>query len=329
MSEFDKIIVVVRKTALQEVVEELHDRRHALFLMESAASFDLAAAPVLRQHARAAFQQIEQSHETYEQALDAIREAVPPGVRMQVIDRSFLPTFTFGEHELVVTLGPDGLVVNTAKYLSTQPILAFNPDPRSIDGVLLPFPWEQARHALARAVRGKFSVKHISMAQATLNDGQTLHAVNDLFLGQRTHVSARYELRLGRKRENQSSSGIIVSTGAGSSGWFRSVLTGAAGVMESFVREKRVREARDRFQFDWESEHLYFSVREPFVSKTSSAELVFGRLDRGQQLEVTSRMALGGVIFSDGIESDFLNFNNGAIARIGLAERKVKLIVGV
>jgi len=54
------------------------------------------------------------------------------------------------------------------------------------------------------------------MARARLNDGQELLALNDLFIGRRTHVSARYALRVGDYVEDQSSSGIIVSTGAGS-----------------------------------------------------------------------------------------------------------------
>lgn len=33
-----------------------------------------------------------------------------------------------------------------------------------------------------------------------------------------------------------------------------------------------------------------------------------------------------GVIFSDGIESDFLNFNSGSIATIGIAKEKARLV---
>ncbi len=56
-----------------------------------------------------------------------------------MIERGFLPQFKFSEADLIITIRPDGLVVNTAKYLDGQPILPVNPDPRHIDGVLLPF----------------------------------------------------------------------------------------------------------------------------------------------------------------------------------------------
>jgi hypothetical protein len=68
-------------------------------------------------------------------------------------------------------------------------------------------------------------------------------------------------------------------------------------------------------------------VREPFVSRTSSAGIVFGQIARGQELVITSHMPDYGVIFSDGIEADYLAFNSGFIARVGLSERKAHLIV--
>ena len=48
---------------------------------------------------------------------------------------------------------------------------------------------------------------------------------------------------------------------------------------------------------------------------------------RDAALVLVSRMAEGGVIFSDGIESDFLNFNHGFEARIGMARKRGELVV--
>ncbi|MBX6316609.1 MAG: sugar kinase, partial [Isosphaeraceae bacterium] len=279
------------------------------------------------QHMGGRFDEYEAAHEAYVSARDRLARNLPKGVRAQWIDRSFLPTFTFDESDVVVTLGPDGVVVNTAKYLDGQPLVALNPDPARIDGVLLPFHVPAANEAIRIALSGRRVWRGITMAQATLNDGQTLLAVNDLFLGQKTHVSARYTIRYGHQEERQSSSGIIISTGAGSTGWHRSVLTGASKIMEAFADSEGVRAARDQYRFDWESDYLVFSVREPFISKTSGAEIVYGRIEADAPLEVVSHMPQNGVIFSDGVEEDNLAFNSGAIARIGLAERKLHLVV--
>jgi NAD kinase len=312
MPEFEKIIVITKKTALEELIERFNTREQARFYIG---------------HMGASFEEYQSAHDAYTGALATLKASIPRGARSQFVERSFLPTFTFGERDLVVTLGPDGLVVNTAKYLTAQPLLAFNPDPQRIDGVLVPFRLEQAASALQQAVRGNFGLNHVSMAKAELNDGQALYALNDLFIGQRTHVSARYRLRFKRREEDQSSSGIIVSTGAGSTGWFRSILTGAAGIMETFSKDKDVRLAKEQYRFDWEADHVYFSVREPFVSRVSSANLVFGRVGAREHLEIISHMPQNGVIFSDGVEADFLDFNSGAIARVGLADRKLHLVV--
>ena len=51
---------------------------------------------------------------------------------MQVIDRGFLPNFVFGPEDTVVTLGQDGLVANTLKYLHGQPVVGVNPDPSPV-----------------------------------------------------------------------------------------------------------------------------------------------------------------------------------------------------
>jgi len=309
---FEKIVVITKKTQLEELVERFNTRGQARFYVE---------------HMGLSFDEYVASHEAYVRALEALRRSLPGAVRSQFIERSFLPTFTFGPADLVLTVGPDGLVVNAAKYVDAQPIVAVNPDPSRMDGVLLPFGVRDAITTLPAIVAGHFGEAPISMARVRLNDGQELLALNDLFIGRRTHVSARYSLRVGAYLENQSSSGIIVSTGAGSTGWLRSVITGASRVIETFAEDPNVAAAREQYRFDWASDMLVFSVREPFVSRTSDASLVFGRVEPGIRFEVISQMPTDGVIFSDGVEADYLAFNSGAIATIDVADRKVRLVM--
>ena len=51
-----------------------------------------------------------------------------------------------------------------------------------------------------------------------------------------------------------------------------------------------------------------------------------GRIGVDETLIVESQMGLNGVIFSDGIEADYLTFNTGARAEISLAPRKATLV---
>ena len=199
--EWDKIVVVTRKTGLEELLERFVTKEQARFYLE---------------HSGVPFGPYEEEQRAHDVAQSRLSAALPGGIRSQFVERSFLPTFAFGERDLVVTLGPDGMVVNVAKYLrGGQPILSFNPDPSTIDGILIPFRVEEAGAAIRAVLRGDYRVREVTMARATLCDGQSLLAFNDLFIGRKTHISARYHLTHGRRSENQSSSGIIVSTGGG------------------------------------------------------------------------------------------------------------------
>jgi hypothetical protein len=89
------------------------------------------------------------------------------------------------------------------------------------------------------------------------------------------------------------------------------------------VNELSLEQAR----LPWDSDQLIYSVREPFPSKASQASLVFGSIAADRPLTLTSQMADNGVIFSDGMEDDFLAFNAGSTAKISLAPNTARLVV--
>jgi hypothetical protein len=223
---------------------------------------------------------------------------------------------------VVVVVGQDGLVANTAKYVGDLPIVAVNPDPQRIDGILLPFKTRQARLAVQHTLEGKARLRSVTLAEASLDDGQRMLAFNDFFVGASSHVSARYTLRVEDVAEPQSSSGVLISTGAGSTGWLSSVFNMADG-----LDAWRGIQPRERPHLEWDDPRLVWAVREPFVSKHSQASLVAGMLEPGHELVVESNMPEAGVIFSDGIESDFLIFTSGAIARVFASQQRAHLVV--
>jgi len=134
-------------------------------------------------------------------------------------------------------------------------------------------------------------------------------------------VSARYAVHAGGRAENQSSSGIIVSTGLGSTGWMKSVFAGAAGISGRDITTENAG------QFPWDADHLCYLVREPFPSRTTGTSLICGKITESQPLLLESHMAGNGVIFSDGIEKDFLSFNAGMNATVGVADKCGHLVV--
>jgi NAD kinase len=304
-----KVVLVTRRTRYEELLARHHTREQAKFYVEHLGSdFDDYVA----------------EHERYRAAQAAVLAVLRDHGRFQALERRMVPNFLFGPEDVVVALGQDGLVANTMKYLDRHPLLGVNPDPQRWDGVLLPFAPQDVATVLPGVLAGQRALRTVTMARAQLANGQVLHAVNDLFVGPRSHTSARYELEIGRAREVQSSSGVIIATGLGSTGWMRSIVTGALAVAAMAVSTRLESAFAGR---PWDDDALAFAVREPFPSRSSQATLLCGRVAADARLVMTSLMAEGGVIFSDGIEADYLEFNAGTRVEIAVAERRGQLVI--
>lgn len=305
----NKIVVVVRRTRLDDLIARFNTEEQARFYVE---------------HSGADFSDYQTEDQVYKKAVRDAEDLLSHHGRVQVVDRAFVPNFIFGPMDTVVTIGQDGLVANVLKYLDGQLLIGVNPDAKRWEGVLLPFTLADLDLVVPEVFARKRPVVEVTMAEARLNNGQSLTAVNDLFVGPRTHSSARYSIRIGEKGEDHSSSGIIVSTGLGSTGWLRSILAGAMGVASSFSGQfLKINESN---AIQWDADYLYFSVREPWPSKTTGATITFGKITQWQPLILESHMPENGVIFSDGIESDFLEFHSGTEATIAIAGKKGHLV---
>jgi hypothetical protein len=86
-------------------------------------------------------------------------------------------------------------------------------------------------------------------------------------------------------------------------------------------------ESAEPVKLAWEDPRLLWVVREPFVSRHSSARFTAGFLEPGESLRLESLMPQNGVVFGDGMEKDFLAFNSGAVAEIRAAEVRARLVV--
>jgi len=303
-----RVIIVHRDTRLDELKRRYNTLEQARFYVE---------------HLGADFSDYLADDKAYKASLNLVQQTYQKYAKVQLLDRSFLSNFVFAGDETVVVVGQDGLVANTLKYVKEIPVVGVNPEPVRYDGVLLPFTADDIGQVAKETLRGVRQQNAVTLAKADLSNGQSIVGVNDIFIGPRQHTSARYELSWQGERELQSSSGVIVSTGLGSTGWFQSLLAGARQVAGG------LRKDRSKLQqgFSWDAKHLYFCVREPFPSQITGTDLVFGKVNTSQPLEIHSHMPENGVIFSDGILDDTIDFHSGLTAKIGLAEWQGKLIV--
>jgi NAD kinase len=295
-----RIVLVTRRTPLELLLAQHGTLAQARFYLKTRGE---RVAPYEEVHAR------------FEAGMARVVRAIPADQRRVRVDRAELDRFLFAPDDLVVVVGQDGLVPNTAKYLDGQRTIGINPDPERYDGVLCRHtPADTA--ALLRWTRGEggagYRVERRVMAVAEREDGQRLLALNEIFVGHRSHQSARYRLRVNGREERQSSSGVICATGTGSTGWARSI-----------VEQRRLTTPLPAPA----DPRLAWFVREPFPSVYTGTDLNFGFLKREERMVIHSEMGHGGVIFADGIEADYLTFLQGHSVHLTVARTTLNLVV--
>lgn len=295
-----RIVLVTRKTPVELLLEQHGTLAQARFYLESRAQ---------------KLDEYEEIHERVQAALAQVVAAIPPDQRRTRVERSDLDRFLFAPDDVVVIVGQDGLVPNVARFLHGQLAAGINPDAERYDGVLCPHAPRASGALLDWVRRGAgpgYRVERRVMALAEREDGQRLRALNEVFVGHRSHQSARYRIRAGDEEERQSSSGVICATGTGSTGWVRSIV------------EQRGLEIRLPAP---EQPRLAWFVREPFPSVYTGADLDFGFVEADERLLLYSEMGEGGVVFADGIEADRLEFLSGQTVSVAVARDRLNLVI--
>jgi len=299
----DKIVVVKKATELEELLKRYSTTSQVKFYLES------------RGHS---YEFYKQGHDTYKEGMRKTIALLPKTMRTQVIDKEHLDTFQTGNKDLIVTIGDAGMLVNVAKYVGEQPIIAVNPDSNRNDNVLASCDVKGFPQMLKTALEGSADYETLTMAEAVLDNGERILAINDLFVGKNNHTSARYEIQQRRQKEYQSSDGIIVSTGTGSTGWLTSIVSQVNAMSGGRYNGPAV-------PFNRDYDYLMFAVRSPFPSNIARTHQVYGKVTQNNPLTIISKMPEDGVIFSDGILTDYLEFNAGRTATIKPSKNKVYL----
>ena len=285
-----RVVVVTRPSAYRELLDRHGTPGAVQFFLRDRDPDELA--------------ELQARDDAWRRALDAVVTAVPAGWRLGRADRADLPAFGFAPGDVVVAVGPDGLVANVAKYLDDQPVVGVDP---AGPGVLARLRVADIPALLARLDTA--AVEERATVVAELDDGQRLRGLNEIFIGDRGHQSARYRLRLPDGRgEVQSSSGVIVGTGTGATGWCAALARTTAHPPLPHPAEPA----------------LAWFVREAWPG--SGTDLTAGRLDGEERLELTvTSDAL--VVFSDGGEADRLTAVRGQRVTVGLSSHRLRLVV--
>lgn len=290
-----RVVLVTRPTEYEELIDRHATVGQARFFVESRGQ---------------SFDAVTERHDRFAAAQQLVSVAIPRDWRRAHVQRGDLDRFLFSDDDLIVVLGQDGLVANVSKYLTRQTVIGLNPDPSRYDGILVPYPPGALGDLLGTVASGRAHHEQRTMVQARLDDGQRIVAINEIYVGHRTHQSSKYRIAYRGASERHSSSGLIVATGTGATGWARSINRSRAHRLELPAPTDGL---------------LAFFVREAFPSVATGTELTEGLLDDAETLDITSRMD-DGVIFGDGIEDDRLRFEWGRTLAVGVADCRLNLL---
>ena len=291
-----RCVLVERPTEYAELLARHGTREQARFFLST--------------HGRD-LEEVELRHESFVATRRRVLGDVPSDWRTATVARADLDRFLFEPEDIVVALGQDGLVANAAKYLDGQPVIGLNPEPDRFPGVLVTHHPAAVGDLLRDAAAGRAAIDARTMAAARLDDGQRLLALNELFVGHRSHQSARYVLAIANERERQSSSGLIVSTGTGATGW-------TASIARERAAQLPLPGPRD--------DALALFVREAWPSVATGTSLTERVIAAADHVHVSCELTDGGVVFADGIEADALALEWGQSLRIEVAERRLQLV---
>jgi hypothetical protein len=291
-----RAVLVHRRTELTSLLERHGTRGQAAFFLRSRGR---------------RIEDVADRHHDITAAIAAVTATIPDKWRRATVERAELSRFVFEPGDIVVVVGQDGLVANAAKYLDGQPVIGINPEPHRNPGVLVRHPPAAAAALLAAASAAEPAVDRLCMVRAHADDGQELLALNEIYLGHASHQTARYVLRPpAGPAESQASSGVIVSTGTGATGWCRSAWL----------------ERRSRLALPGPAdERLAWFVREAWPSPATGTGCTEGELLAGQSLSV-SVASDELVLFGDGVEADSIRLTWGQAVHVRLADQTLTLL---
>ncbi|MCU0860393.1 MAG: NAD(+)/NADH kinase [Thermoplasmata archaeon] len=282
-----RVLLSTKKTALE------YFKEHTDFLEDALQRRELA--------------EIRTRHDAHYESLDRIRRILTErGIHFS---RSYMPYSEYEDFrgkDLIISVGGDGTVLNSSQYVMDRtPMLTVRSDRKSA-GVLCMVDAQDFERAIDRIIEDEFEVQDWTRVEGRFGS-RRLFALNEVFVGARHSPSmARYEIAHDGRTESQMSSGVVITTGTGSTGWYANI-PGSGG---SFPRTAK---------------ELRFIVREHNLA--GDYRLTEGTIEQGGSLTVRSKMNVDGCISFDGdYGKRMFEFKRGSLLRVKAARLPVRVV---
>ncbi len=239
----------------------------------------------------------------------AVRKALHrAGILHSCINRDELSAGRLKKAGLIITVGGDGTFLRTARYVGRQPVLSVAANLRENEGFFARASKTDFERKLGLLLKGRHRIVSLSRLESTIRVKGRISrpelAVNEVYIGSaKPYLTARYVLKIGGRQEFQKSSGVLVSTAAGSTGWI-----GSAGGKRIPIHDRR----------------MQYLVREPFFGRLTRPRLLQGMLPPDASLKIKS-LNWNGVVVVDSHHHEH-QFKEGAEITVRRAKVPLRLI---
>ena len=234
--------------------------------------------------------------------LERLRKSAVPFRVIRRVRRRVLHGF-----DLIISVGGDGTFLEAARGVRNQPILGVNSNPTRSAGSFCAATSFSFDRVLGQILRGGARVVRLNRLQPVLNRRpMDLPILNDVLITHRRPAAmSRYGLQIGRRLEEQRSSGLWIATAAGSTGAIRSA---GAAILP--------RTSRD----------LLYQPRELYAADRNGNRLTGGRIPADAPIQISCLMREG-LLCVDG-EHVTLPFRYGDLLELRVFAHPLRLVAG-
>ncbi len=194
-----------------------------------------------------------------------------------VIWKNKLSKERFKKEDIIITLGGDGTFLSASHFLTNQLILGVNTNPQKSEGHLTTANLTNLENKLKQISNKKIRIKEYTRENVKIFKKDmcitTENALNETYFGNlNPHHPSNYEIIYKNKRESQRSSGVLISTGTGSTAWYK---------------------AMNGWRYDKTKKQLRFRIRELFTGRIFKAKIKKGKINPQEKLIIISRINHG------------------------------------
>ena len=208
--------------------------------------------------------------------------------------------------DLVIVVGGDGTFLRAAHHTDDTPIFAVSSDVMYNEAFYAQAAPKDFVKKFKLLLAGKFRIKKLPRLEGKINGKKMpLAAINEIFVGSsHPYHTSRYELKVRGRKEFQKSSGVLITTHTGSTGWAKSAAKG------------KLKIAKKGFGY---------VVREPYIGRLTKSKLLKGSLRAKDKVIVNSQM-YAGIVVVDSSEKVH-KLVDGDKLEVGISKKALNYVV--